>query len=62
MPFGLVGVYRSLFWVIGGGWKCMEHYIVRVGVGGKIFWVGEGERSLEGVGALFDNACNKITG
>ena len=55
-------MYGTLFWVGGGGLECMEHYIVRVGVGGKTFWVGEGERGLEGVGALFDNACNKITG
>ena len=32
-----VEVYGTLFWVAGGEWGCVMHYVF-----GKIFWVGGG--------------------
>ena len=37
---GFFWVGDTLFWVGGGDWGCMGHYLGWVGLGGEIFWVG----------------------
>ena len=42
---GLFWVCETLFWVGGGAWGCMEHYVRYAGVSGvsgALFWLGGG--------------------